>query len=507
MNLWREPTTHDGRKTSEPGTLHLLKLLREGLMKTALDGTILPAQAERVEISEDGLIYDFYLGENFWSNGEEVLASDFANSWKENLSPSFCSPTSYFFDSIQNGRLARDGLISLDEVGIEVVDPKHLRVTLEHPNAAFLSLTTSPFSFPYRYKDSNPSNSLDLISNGPFYISDWKEQNDAKKIILKRNPYYSEMEFPLEGIELNVINDPNTAYELFMQGELDFVDTLYSPISPALLENAFKAPSTKRIISKAVAVNACNFNTTSFPLNNLNIRKALSLAIDKELLAKAFKGHRLLPAYSVIPDSFKPFAYHTFPQGDPLLAREYLEQGLKELEIDLEHFPKLKLLYHLSKENAIIHQIAQILQQTWYHHLGIEVALEGHDLKTALSVSKHKEFDINLILWTAYYPHPLSFLERFREKTNAKNYTNWESNDFKAAIHEIHFAKNSAEESRAVVRGEQILAEAIPLFPILFLHHSILVDRRVHGLEIDNMGRVRFERTKTGPPQLKAYEP
>jgi oligopeptide transport system substrate-binding protein len=496
MNFCREPTSHDCRKTTEANTAYLDELLNEGLIKLNTDGTIGPAQAEKVDISKDGLVYEFHLKNTFWSNGDPVTAEDFARSWRKCLSPDFVSPFCYYFYSIKNARLAKKGLVPLDQVGIDVISPKCLRVTLEHPASNFLALITASLALPFRYKNEDESNPKNLLSNGPFVISKWKDGAKLKKILLKRNPYYASDTFPLKGIDISLIEDQNTAFELFERGQLDFIGAPYSPLSPTTLETMSADSIDASITKKAVSVSACNFNTWRFPLNNVHIRRALSYAIDKELLVKAFSAHRFIPAYSLVPDGFKPQGYTSFTKGDEELAKEHFEKGLEELGITRKKFPKLTLLYPLSADNVIIQKIAQILQQNWKNVLGIEIALQTCDLKVVIAALAKKEFDIGLTLWDAYYPHPLSFLERFIDGDNPKNYTGWQNKEFQSAMNEAFSAIDKQEELKAIIRAETILAEEAPLAPVIFWNFSVFVDSRIKGLEIDNAGRAHLENVK-----------
>lgn len=508
MNFCREPTTHDSRKSTEMTTTFLADLLNEGLMKVKPDGRIVPAQAERVEISQDGLTYTFYLRQNiFWSNGDPVTAEDFVLSWKKCLSPEFFSPRAFHFYPIKNAKLAKMGLVPLDHVGLEVVNAKTLRVTLEEPNSTFLALITSTFAAPMRYKNDKETDPTNLLCNGPFYISKWKEGEKHKKVQLKRNPFYPSTSYPMKGIEISLIEDQNTAFQLFEQRQLDFVGATYSPISPTTFDAIAEKRLDESISQHAVSVSVCNFNTGRFPLNNRNIRRALSYAIDREMLATAFKAHRFTPAYSIVPDGFKNTSYQTFPKDNAELAKQYFAEGLKELDLAAEKFPKLKLLYPLSSENVIIQKIAQILQQNLREVLGVDIILETYDLKTAIANLVKKEFDLGLTLWSADYPHPISFLSRFLEKGNPKNYSGWENQEFKETITRAQYSRDRAKEMQAIIHAEQILAEEVPATPVLFWNFTIFPDERIEGIEIDQTGKVHFENVRIKNPGASENAP
>jgi len=510
INFGREPTTHDGRKSTEITTAFLYDLLSEGLMKMDPDGNIIPAQAERMEISDDGLTYTFYLKDTLWSNGEPVTAQDFATSWLSCLNPQFPSPFAYHLYAIKNAEEAKAGEVPLDQVGIEVVDPKCLRVYLDQPNSTFLTLICSTFARPIRYKTDDESNAKNLLCNGPFYIEQWKEdakhnlkKKNDKRIFLKRNPFYANKDhFSFSAIDISLIENQNTSYELFRNGQLDFIGGSYSPVSPTSLETLPEDQILESLASISVA--ACNFNTTRFPLNNLHLRRALSAAIDRELLATSLKAQKLSPAYSIVPNGFKTKHYDSFSPKSTEQAIAYFEEALKELALTRETFPQLTLIYPSSNHNVLITHIVQIMQQSWHQVLGIEVELQTYDLKTLVARLGKKDYDLGLVNWDANYPHPISFLERFLTKANPKNYSGWENPAFQTAIDHAYRSLNASEQLECIMRAEEILADAIPVMPVVFTDCVMLMDKRISGLKILKTGSFWVESLKIHSPEKKS---
>ena len=512
INFGTEPTTHDGRKSTEITTTFLYDLLSEGLMKMDPDGHIIPAQAQRLEVSEDGLTYTFFLKDNLWSNGEPVTAQDFANSWLSCLNPQFPSPFAYHFYAIKNAREAKSGNIPLDQVGIEVVNSKCLRIHLNQPNSTFLTLICSTFARPIRYKTNDESNAKNLLCNGPFYIEQWKEEvspsfkkEHDKKILLKRNPFYANKDhITFSGIDISLIEDQNTAYELFRHRQLDFLGGAFSPVSYTTLETL---PKDQILGSRSsMALSACNFNTTRFPLNNLNLRRALSAAIDRELMANFLKAQKLSPAYSIVPDGFKMQPYTSFSPKTKKQAQDYFEKALNELNLSVETFPKLKLIFPSSKHNFLMMQIVQIMQENWRDVLGIEIELESYEIKFLVSKLGKRDYDLGFVTWDANYPHPISFLERFLTKANTKNYSGWENAEFQMAIEKAYRSLDPTEHMSYIMKAEEILADAIPATPIVFTDYVLLVDKRLSGLKMLKTGAFWLESLKIHSPEEQSPE-
>jgi len=227
-NLSADPKTVDPGYVSSKDGGHIVNNIFEGLMRE-IDGEYLPAMAESYEISDDQMTYTFHLRDAAWSDGKPVTARDFEYAWKRAMSPEVASWYGYQMFYIKGAMEYYEGTGSADEVGIEVIDDKTLKVELAGPTPYFLELTAFFTYMPLREDivEQDPEGwAMDpemSVTNGPFIVSDYNMEH----IILKANPeYWNRDSVKLEEIEVLMIVDEHTQLTALEAGEIDIIETV-----------------------------------------------------------------------------------------------------------------------------------------------------------------------------------------------------------------------------------------------------------------------------------------
>ncbi len=498
VNFSIEPPTFDFRKTSCRTTAPLSEMLYEGLMKVERDGTIRPAQAERVMISPDGLQYTFDLRDTRWSDGVPVSAQDFASTWLENLDPNFPSVYTHLFYCIKNAKAAKEGLCPLSEVGIRVEGEKKLIVELEQPTAYFLCLTTSAWYFPIRTpKETTKGGHLiegELVSNGPFMVQKWQA---ADQIRVVKNPHYHNFRnILLQGIHISLINDENTAAELFEHGDFDL---LGMPFSPIPIDRARTLDSKNKIASIPVGgVTVCCFNTKRAPFNHVKLRRAFSLAIDRRQLMDVFYPSVYAPAFSLVPSVFLPAGEHKIVHSrseEIESARRDFNEGLLDLGVDLDHFPVIELNYTQNKGNTLIQRLAEVMQQDWQDVLGVKVVLQGLEVQSLIQRMTAKNYDTSLISWTANYQDPMCFFDKFLSASN-KNYPGWTDPAYNEAIEKANASLDIKIRAEFLWEAEEIFRREAPCAPLFHWSFPMVAHSRVQGLYVSPAASLDFTTLK-----------
>lgn len=267
------PLTVDPKKNSDPLSCSLINMLFEGLVKLEPSGEYSLALAKSIQISKNKTRYTFHLKDSYWSDGSEITALDFVDSWKQILSPDFNSINAYFLYPIKNAKAAKKGLVSVNEIGVFAKDKKTLVIKLEHPNPSFLKMLAFTTYFPTKSIEKfNENQKTNLSFSGPFVIEHWKP-NDY--IILKKNPlFWNANKVKLDRIHISIIPDENTSLELLQTEKLDWIGSFFSPIPQDAIASSLKKSNCK---SKDTAgTSMCFFNTNTYPFNNGNIRKAFA---------------------------------------------------------------------------------------------------------------------------------------------------------------------------------------------------------------------------------------
>jgi len=486
------PITLDPRKNADPVSCSIINLLYEGLTHLEADGSISLSLAESIKISKNHTKYTFHLKEAKWSNGEPITSYDFEASWKKILSPSFNALNAYFLYPIKNARLAKLGLISLDEIGIYVENNKTFHVRLEQPNTYFLKILAFPTCFPVwkGLEESKEKESyIPSVFSGAFTLDQW-HQNDF--LTFKKNPsFWNASEINLNSILISVISDKMTSFHLYERNQLDCIGSVTCPIPEDLFPLINTSKETTTIDQAGTTL--CFFNIHCFPFNNINIRKAFYYAIDKQDIINYISQNQEKKAYGLVPPILKNNKTTKFtPDGSKELAQHHFSLGLKELGISAVEFPHLTFCFftdHLEKT------IATTLQEQWKNTLGVSVNLEGLDIKIFLDKLYKKNYQFCLMSILAQYFDPMNFLERFLYTDEIKNFCSWENEEFKHLIN-ISFDTLCVDERLAILEAaEAILMSEIPAAPIY--HHRItyLSHPYLKGVQINPIGLIDLRKT------------
>lgn len=493
LNLKNEPDTLDPRKGGDVISSHMHFLLFEGLVRLNPDGSISPAQAQTFEISSDGAVYTFFMRDSFWSNGAPVTAQDFEKSWKAILDPSFPSKNAHLLYPIKNAEAAKKGLLPLNEVGIVSKDDKTLVVTLEKPTPYFLDLISFCVFFPVNHQKDKElpewafNAGPDFVCNGPFILKEWKHNNE---LIAARNPlYWDTTRVRPDEIHFSMVDNEMTALQMFENGKLDMIGEPLSPLPvdalPALKKkgNMFKHP--------VAGTTMITFNVDKKPFNNIKIRKAFAYAINRHSIVKNITQMGEIPATNIIPPVLKNNRnYPFFKDADATHASRLLEEGMQELGITRDAFKEMVFYYHTSEIN---HKIAQAIQQQWKNALGIQVKLENLEHKVLMDKLIKRDYNFAQSLWLAQYNDQMNIFERFKYKTNAKNYANWENPEYIRLIEES-FYENGDKRSEILERAEEVFLNDMPICPVYHWDMVYLVQPHLKDVGMTAIGDLIFEK-------------
>lgn len=489
INFTYSPFTADPRKGTDPVTTVTSYLFYEGLTSLEPDGTVKPALAEKIKISRDRKKIIFTLRKSLWSDGSPLTAYHFETAWKKVLSPEFSTRTAHLLFPIKNGEKAKYGECSLDDIGVEALDEQTLLVHLERPTPYFLELTAYPTYFPVPYHGDevpHPNQQGGLLSNGPFMLSSWKNDDE---IIAIKNPYYwNANEVQLDEVHASIVAEEATALKLFDQGELDYVGGLISPLP---LDAVSTLKGTTLLRHRPIAgTTLCSFNVQRFPFNNLHIRKAFAHAIDRKMITDNISQMFDDIASGPVPHVLKDLAQIFYEDYNKEAAKHHFELGLQELGLTKEEFPIITYYYFNSELQK---NLATVLQSFWKEVLGVTVNLEGKELKSHLSKLHSHNYHLAQMSWIGQYHDPMNFLERFATKSSYCNYGEWENPRYTRLILDSFFLENG--KRRAVLQeAEEILISEMPVIPLYHFHSVYLKNPRLRGLAISPMGDIRFHK-------------
>lgn len=449
---------------------HILSnLLFEGLTRRNRSGKIEPAIAERIEVSPCATCYTFHLRQTLWSNGEEVTAYQFEKAWKKALIGKIPGcPYPDFFLPIQNAKAARQKEIEINQVGITARDAQTLCVHLESPCPYFLDLIATPPFFPLADDSEEPS-----TFNGPFTLVEWKR---GISIELSQNPFYRDTQrITLEGIHISMVSNPTIAYNMFEKGDLDFIGDPISPLSPDLLK---QEEIRDRLIHKSISrIFWIHCNSRTFPLNSPDLRRALSVAINrKELIEKVFIQQT--PHHSPLPPKYSFFQEKD--EGDPELARFYFNKAIAELQLTSKTFPPLVMTHSdLSFETPLINE----LTAQWKKVLGITILSRELPWGHFSAALEKGDFQLGGLFRRDLYNNVLFYLSFFKKAPS--NPHSLEHPEFARLLDLYYEGKQADADLRKI---ELLLIEQMPVIPLVNQKYLALTADHVKGLDWDENG-------------------
>jgi len=442
---------------------------------------IVPAVAERWELSDDGRTYTFHFDpEARWSNGDPVTARDFLFSFERILSPELGAPYAYMLYPMRGAEAFHKGeLTDFSKVGCHAPDARTLIIELNNPTPYFLSLLTHYTWWPVHpptvlahggmtdriSKWTKPGN---LVGNGPFTLERWQVNHE---IFAAKNPRYRAPEtVELEGIHFLPIQ-ADAEERAFRAGYLHMTST----VLPHRIDWYRTNMPDRLRFDTALGVYYYMLNTDRAPLDDPRVRRALAYSIDREAITEHVLKAGQKPAYHFTPpNTGGDYTADARMVYDPDLARKLLaEAGYP----DGRGFPTFEILYNTSESHR---SIAVTIQQMWKKELGIDVTLHNQEWKVYLSTRQSGDFDILRAAWFGDYDDPNTFLS-LGETSNGNNHTNWSHPEFDALIAAARVEQNQAERMALFQKAERILLGEAPVIPIYFYVTSLLIHPSVEG--------------------------
>ena len=467
----------------------------EGLTRVNPSEKIDLALAESVDTSADLKTYTFHLKDSAWSNGDPVTASDFAYAWKKMLSPDFPSDTAFHLYVIKNAKAAKEGKVTLEEIGVRALDEKTLVVELQNPTPYFLELTAFPAFFPVNQKidEKNPSwaqNASTYVCNGPFQLDDWKHQNRLR--IRKNTKYWDAQSVKMTSIELQMLHE-ETELKLFEKNDLDWAG---SPLSILPIEAIKTLRNDNSLKTKELlGTYFIRTNTERPPFNHPSIRKAFALAMNRRAIVDHVTQGNQIPATGLVPISLKLQKEPYFQDADLQNARKLFEEGLEALNMKKEELPEICLIYRADERN---HLIAQAVQQQWFEAFGMRVKLEQIEGKVYFDRISKQNYHMASGSWIADFADPINFLEVFKYKNSGSNNTCWESSRFVELLDKSSQLADQEQRFDILAQSEQILMEEMPIIPIFYYTMLYVNQPSLKDVVLSSMGQIDFKWASIG---------
>lgn len=473
---------------------HIMDALFEGLVDQDPDTReILPALAESWQVSDDRRTYTFRLRpELTWSDGVPLTARDFVRSYERTLHPELAADYAYLFEIIDGATAyLRGEQADFANVGVQAIDDRTLQIRLKHPVPYFPTLLTYPCWRPLpmhvveqhdgvRRRGARWTREGNLVSSGPFVLTRWEPN---RVLVVEKNPRYWDADtVSLNAIHFLPVESLDTEERMFRSGQLHITNV----VPPSKIQGYREMPDTPLRIDPQLGTYFYRFNVTRPPFDDPRVRRALSLAIDREVIVERITGAGQAPAGSFAPPGAGGFEPTTTVSLDLTEARRLLaEAGYP----DGQGFPEVEILYNTSEAHRTI---AEALQQMWKSGLGVSLSLYNQEWKVFLDSLDTLDYAMARSGWVAVYDDANQFLEIFTSG-NPNNHTGWANPQYDR-LHAASMSEGDPQRRMALLQQlDAMLMEQAVIAPIYHYTNFYLIDPRVRGWNPGPLDKRRYK--------------
>jgi oligopeptide transport system substrate-binding protein len=473
---------------------HVLSALFEGLtVKNPYTLEPEPGVAQRWEVSEDGLTVTFHLNpEARWSNGDPVTAEDFAWSWQRALNPAMGNQYAYMLYPVKNAEAFATGkLDDFSGVGVKALDKYTLQVELNAPTPYFIQLLDHQSTFPvHRPTIEKHGEATDrftpwtrvenMVSNGPFRLADWKLNRRIR--VEKSETYWDSDRVQLNGINFYPTENIATEERMFRVGQLHYTEVIPLDKIPV-----YRAMEDSPYVNAAyLGTYYYLLNTDEPPLDDVRVRQALSMAIDRERLANTVLHGANTPAWSITPPGtlgYQPprLFDHDIEKSRQLLAESGYPEG--------EGWPGPELIYNTSESHL---KVAVALQQMWKEALNIDISIANQEWKVYLDSVDQMAFQMARRGWIGDYVDPNNFLDLFLCDGGNNNTGFCDRRYDDMILRQAPRAKTREERFAIFAEAETLLMEQMPIIPIYTYTSKHLKHPSVRGIPSNLMDYINY---------------
>ena len=497
-----EVASMDPQVAVDGTSFEVLAAVTEGLYSLDADGSAIPAMADKVEKSEDGLTYTVTLKDAKWSNGTPVTANDFVFAWRRLVDPKTASEYAFMggIAGLKNADDISAGKVSPDQLGVTAKDDKTLVIELDTPVPFFESLMAFPSFFPVNEEFYNKcgdkfATTVDtILCNGAFKVTSYEPA--ATTINLEKNAdYWDADKVKLSGIQYQVIKDSQQAMLAYQNGDLDV-----ATLSGEQVEQFQADPEFQSIMAGYLWYISPNLKTPG--LENENLRKALALSYDKDAIV-----NNILKDGSIKADFAVPTLLATGPDGkdfrdgtdtylstDKAKALEYYDKAKTELGKDSFEYTML------IDDAESAQNVAQFIQAEIQKTLpGVTINIETMPKKNRVERMQEGTFELGLTRWGPDYADPMTYLDMWTTDS-PNNYGFWSNAEFDQIIQSAKKGELALDVNArwdALKKAEKMVMDEAVIFPVYQKGNAVMIKKNVSGIEFHSVAINRVYKNAT----------
>ncbi|MEQ1802059.1 MAG: peptide ABC transporter substrate-binding protein [Gammaproteobacteria bacterium] len=451
--------------------------LNVGLTTLDARSRVIPGAAESWTISPDGLTYTFRLRPDLkWSDGSPLASEDFAWSARRLVTPATAARFASFFYPVKNARAIVRGQLPPESLGVEAPDPRTVIYRLEAPAAYFLENLASNVGAPVPRKQVEKfgrqwTRPGQMLTNGPYRLAEVVPQS---YIAIEKNPnFYAAGEVQLDRVVYYPTQNADTSLRRYQAGELDLVFNFPGEDVPALMKERPKEVK----ISPSLSVNYLVMNLANPPFNDARVRRALSLALDREGIVKKFLGTGYRPAWSITPTTVA--GYKAPAAKQPAAAR--LAEARKLLA-EAGYGPGKPVQFEIRYESQEENRRIVVAMAAMWRAIGVEAQPLASDLNGLNKDARTGTFQMLRYTWFAPNDDPYSFLGLL-ETGSTGNYSKFSNPAYDAALKKANATLDNSVRLKLLADAEAMLFKDEPVIPVFYYGRRYLVKPYVKGFE------------------------
>lgn len=453
-----------------------------GLTQHTADGQVIPAMAESWTTSDDGLIWTFNLRDTTWSDGTPLTAEDFVYALRRIQDPAIASQYSSLLYIIKNAQALNEARIEPEELGVRAIDDRTLEITLEQPAPYLLGLLTHYTTYPVprhiveQFGEAwvQPDN---IEVNGPYKLVYWVT---GDQLVVEKNPAFYEADtLCFERVSYFELEDLAAVERRIEAGELD-INNAFDGGRKAELDR--RLPGWART-TPGLLTTYWSFNSSEPPFDDIRVRKALSMALDREYLVENVLTPGFVPAYSFVPPGINNYDTVRPEVSWKSLSRpERLAEARALLE-DAGYGPDNQLRFEFKHRSTDDNPKAAPVAQSNWNEIApwVDAQILRQDTKVLYSDLRQSNFEVSDGAWLADYNDPLNFLYLLDSDTGQQNYGNYSNQEFDRLLEAASQERDLQARAAQFAQAEKIMLEDHPVTPMWFQVTKNLVDPNLEG--------------------------
>ena len=488
--LFSDPPTLDPALTSDTSSAFVVIEVFSGLVTIDADLNIVPDIATRWDLSNDERTFTFHLRNDVkFHDGKPVTAHDFKFSMERALDPATESTVADLYLNDIVGASAKLKGTANSVSGIRVLDDYTLEITIDAPKPYFLAKLTYSTAFVVDQEnvESGPDWTSRPNGTGAFRLAEWEI---GERIRLERNDLYYKEPAHLDAV--NLLLSGGVGMTMYENNEIDFTGVGLADID-RVLDPTEEINRDLQITPPDYSVSYFGLNTQMAPFDDINVRKALALAINKELIAEAVLSNLVVPAYGILPPGFpghnqnlqgirfdieeamRTLAESSYGRGDPAIAEQ-----LMQADTALDDESRIAALSEASRLAAaklptIILSVpggggavgldTEVVLAIWHELLGVNVEVQQSEFATFLNDVDRRRYQMFTLGWVADYPDPQNFLDILFHSESANNHTGFTNPEVDRLLEQARTEKDVETRISLYQQAEQLIVNDVPWIP------------------------------------------